>query len=69
MRTNAEGPPPDTSEVATSLTLRQAAIYLGVHDETIRRWIKDGRLPAVKVGIAGHYRVRRDDLDSMVTAA
>lgn len=58
-----------TSEVATLLTLREAGIYLGVTDETIRRWIKAGRVPAKRVGIGQHYRVSRDDLDQMVKAA
>lgn len=65
MRTNAI----PTSEVTNTLTLRQAAIYLGVHDETIRRWIKAGKLPAVQVGLAGHYRVLPADLDAMVKKA
>ncbi len=69
MRTNADESNNGTSDVTTSLTLRQAAVYLNVHDETIRRWIKGGRLPAIKVGIAGHYRVRQADLDKMVSAA
>lgn len=60
---------PQMSEVATLLTLREAGIYLGVHDETIRRWIKAGRLDAKRVGVGQHYRVRREDLDALVKAA
>lgn len=60
---------PKTSEVETFLTRPQAARYLGVHEETIWRWIKTGKLPAKRVGIAGHYRINPTDLDRMVRAA
>lgn len=66
MRKDTDG---STSEVATLLTLRQAATYLNVHDDTLRRWIKEERLPAVKVGKGGYYRIRQSDLDGMVRAA
>ena len=62
----AQGGSPD---VATALTLPQAAAYLGVHEKTVRRWIKDGRVAAVRVGVAGRYRIDRADLDLMVKAA
>jgi excisionase family DNA binding protein len=58
-----------TSEITTSLTLTEAAAYLGVSGETVRLWIRDGHLPAKRVGLRGTYRIRRDDLDGMVRAA
>ena len=33
------------------LTATEAAKQLGVSDETIRRWVRLGRLPARKVGL------------------
>lgn len=68
MSTHAD-PHGGTSEVTNTLTLRQAAIYLGVHDNTIRRWIKMGTLPALRVGAGGHFRVKPSDLDALVRAA
>ncbi len=42
------------------LTLNEVAERLGVHYQTVYRWVRTGRLPAVKVD--GRYRVSRDDL-------
>lgn len=41
----------------------EAAKYLGVHEETIRRWAREGAIPAAKLGNRGGFRFRRDDLD------
>lgn len=43
------------------LTADEVADYLRVHLTTVRRWCREGELPAVKVGRS--YRVRRADLD------
>jgi excisionase family DNA binding protein len=32
------------------LNVRQVAKRLNVHPETVRRWIRDGRLPAIDLG-------------------
>ena len=42
------------------LTVDEAAELLNVHKETIRRQIRKGALPAVKIGSV--YRISRDDL-------
>ena len=41
----------------------EAAKYLGVHIETMRRWAREGVIPAAKLGNRGGFRFRRDDLD------
>ena len=41
----------------------EAARYLGVHIETIRRWAREGAIPAAKLGNRGGFRFRREDLD------
>jgi len=43
------------------LSVRQVAYILKVHHLTIRRYIKDGRLKAVRVG--GNVRIRENDLN------
>jgi excisionase family DNA binding protein len=47
------------------LTVEQIADEFQVTSQTIRNWIKGGALPAVRVGHV--YRVRRDDLEEMIT--
>jgi excisionase family DNA binding protein len=41
----------------------EAAKYLGVHIETVRRWAREGVIPAAKLGNRGGFRFRREDLD------
>ncbi len=44
------------------MTLEEVAAYLRVHVDTVRRWAREGTLPAVKLGKA--YRVTHADLQS-----
>ena len=41
----------------------EAAKYLGVHIETMRRWARDAEIPAAKLGNRGGFRFKREDLD------
>ena len=54
----------------TFLTVAEAASEIGVHPETIRRWCRDGHIPALKFGTGrrGHWRIRRTDWDEWVVA-
>ncbi len=49
--------------VAKSLTLDKVAEELGVHYQTVYRWVRSGRLPALKVG--GRYVVAKADVGAM----
>jgi excisionase family DNA binding protein len=51
-------------KITTWLRTPQAAKYLGVHEETVRRWAREGEIPSVKLGNRGGFRFRREDLDS-----
>jgi len=51
---------PDMS-LDTSMSIREAAARAGVTEKTVRRWIKGGRLHALKLG--GQYRITLADLD------
>ncbi len=57
------GPDGITAEVGDELTLPEAADILGVHYMTAYRYVRIGKLPAVKDG--GSYRVRRADLEAL----
>jgi excisionase family DNA binding protein len=45
------------------LTTEEAARYLKVHRETLRRWARRGVAPAVKFGNRGGFRFKREELD------
>jgi MerR family transcriptional regulator, light-induced transcriptional regulator len=50
--------------MADALDLQHAAERLGVHYQTAYRWVRDGRLPAERLG--GRYRIAVADLDALV---
>jgi excisionase family DNA binding protein len=52
-------------ELPPSPSIRQAADWLGVDPKTIRRWISQGRLEAVRIG-PRLIRVDRDSLQAML---
>jgi|GEM_PF-2193607 len=49
------------------LNVRKAAAFLGVNVSTMRRWAKQGKLPAVKVGTRGDWRFRKEELQKLLT--
>ena len=51
---------PDMS-LDTSMSIREAAARADVTEKTVRRWIKSGRLHALKLG--GQYRITVADLE------
>lgn len=50
------------------LTADEVADIVGVSGETVRRWARDGLVPFIKLP-GGHFRFRREDVDSMIGAA
>ena len=49
------------------LTTTEAARYLSVHPNTIRRWESQGLLPAFRLGRRGDRRFLRDDMERFLT--
>ena len=48
------------------LTTREVADYLGVHIKTVQGWVRDGRIPAMR--LANQYlRFRRSDVEALLT--
>jgi excisionase family DNA binding protein len=43
------------------LTLVDVAEHLQVHIDTVRRWVREGELPAYQLGARAGYRVKRSD--------
>lgn len=48
------------------LTVTEAAAYLRVSPDAVRRWCRTGHLKASKVGLSGQYRITPEDLQEMV---
>jgi len=48
------------------LTVEQAAEYLQVSVQMVRRYIHDGRLPASQLVPNGKYRIKANDIDKML---
>lgn len=57
-------------EVRRSLISTEAAARLaGVHSTTIWRAIREGELPATRLGPRGNYRVARQELEAWLQPA
>lgn len=49
------------------LRIREAAEMLGVNPETLRRWDRQGRLKAIKIGKRGDRRYHQEDIIKLIT--
>lgn len=57
---------PDFSDPNSMLTSSQAAEFLNVHIQTLRRWCKEGVLEAYHLGPRGDRRFRVRDLNDFL---
>jgi len=48
------------------LDVETVAEELGIHIETVRKWIREKQLRAVNLGRRGGYRIRRSDLNEFL---
>jgi len=48
------------------LTTHQAATYLQINPEVLRRWAREGRVTCYRLGNSPRYRFLKDDLDRLV---
>ena len=61
----------DTNDTKPSrlIRIKEAANLLGVHPATLRRWDKEGRLRAVRIGSrrnVGDRRYRLEDIEKLI---
>jgi len=56
------------TEQAKYLSVQDVAKLLRVHEETVRRWIYKGQIPAVRLGKnrRAPYRIKREDVDNFL---
>jgi excisionase family DNA binding protein len=50
------------------LTVKDVAAYLRVTEETVRRWVREGELPALALGKKAGFRIREADLQAFIAA-
>ncbi len=50
------------------LTIEDVVNLLHVHEQTVRRWIKEGNLPGILLGRKAGYRIRERDLTRFLEA-
>lgn len=44
------------------LRIKEAAELLGVNPATLRKWDKEGKLPAIKISKRGDRRYKKEDI-------
>jgi len=59
---SASPPPPEGGMGQGLFTVDQAAQFLGIHHQTLRGYIKSGKLPAYRLAGEKVLRIKRDDL-------
>jgi len=57
------------AQLDEEIDIHEAAREKGVHEETIRRAVRDGRIPDRRANPKGRHRVRRGDLDGVADSA
>jgi excisionase family DNA binding protein len=50
------------------LTVKDVAALLKVSEETVRRWVREGELPALALGRKAGFRIRPADLEVFIAA-
>ena len=50
------------------LTVRDVAERLKVSEETVRRWVREGDLPALVLGRKAGHRIQSADLEAFIAA-
>jgi len=48
------------------LKIREAAEILNVNPETLRRWDRNGRLKAVRIGKRGDRRYKKEEIEKLI---
>jgi len=50
----------------TWVTVEEAARMIGVHEQTIRRWLRDGRMPGTLLSRRAGYRIQQVEVDRIL---
>jgi excisionase family DNA binding protein len=69
MREDAAPRPARTAELERLYSPEEIAEYLGVHVQTVRAWVRSGRLPARRILGQRSLRIAKSDLDAVLLPA
>lgn len=58
--------PADPAQVGQIMTVDQVAAYLQLNRLTVYRYVREGEIPAARIGKV--YRIRREDVDAFLEA-
>jgi excisionase family DNA binding protein len=50
------------------LTVSEVAAYLRIGPESVRRWLRDGKLPGIDLGRGAGWRIRHADVREFVAS-
>ncbi|UXA09640.1 helix-turn-helix domain-containing protein (plasmid) [Mycobacterium sp. SMC-2] len=60
---------PDLANPNPFLTVAEVAAHYRTTDRTVQRWIREGKLPAVRVPGGRSYRINKADVEAFAEAA
>ena len=49
------------------VTVEDAAQRIGVHEQTVRRWLRSGQMEGTLITRQAGYRIRRDEVERVLT--
>jgi excisionase family DNA binding protein len=58
--------PPDANTTRDYLTSEEAAVALDIHVQTLRAYVRSGKLPALRLAGEREIRIRRSDLEKVL---
>lgn len=55
-----------TEQLRPFVTVEEAAQMIGVHEQTIRRWLREEQMRGTMISRAAGYRIRREEVDRVL---
>ncbi len=55
-----------TEQLRPFVTVEEAAQMIGVHEQTIRRWLREEQMQGTMISRAAGYRIRREEVERVL---
>ncbi len=56
----------ELQELKPFMTVEEAAQMIGVHEQTIRRWLREEQMLGTMISRAAGYRIRREEVERVL---